>query len=325
MKAISTDAQSGMLSRKDSGERIVVVTPEGIPLNFRIAHSGDRAAAFFLDYLFQTIAIIVLVLLMVWGSCDQTLSEDSEVGGQGWVAAFVVLVAFLLQTFYFTWFEIRWQGTTPGKRRLGLRVIDRHGGPLTTDAVIVRNFTRVLEFTLPMQVLLMNEQVWPTAPGWARGVAVLWLLVFACMPMFNKHRLRIGDMVAGTMVVLAPKTVLLEDQTLRATAPSPYAPPGSPAAAAQPQFTFSDEQLDIYGIFELQVLEEVLRKAEAGGLHDIMALDTVAEKIKMKLKWPRERWRVEPERFLRDFYAALRARLEHKMLLGERKEDKNSK
>jgi hypothetical protein len=51
----------------------------------------------------------------------------------------------------------------------------------------------------------------------------------------------------------------------------------------------------------------------------------VAEKIKVKIGWDRERWRVDNDRFLREFYAALRARLEHRMLLGERKEDKYSK
>ena len=55
-------------------------------------------------------------------------------GGPGAVLFFLGL--FLLRAFYFTWFEIRWNGATPGKKRVHVRVVDAHGGPLTTEALV---------------------------------------------------------------------------------------------------------------------------------------------------------------------------------------------
>jgi hypothetical protein len=203
---------------------------------------------------------------------------------------------------------------------VGLRVIDRHGGPLTADAVIVRNLTRDIEFFMPAQMLLAAELIWPGAPGWARLAGMTWLLVLAFLPLFNKLRLRVGDLLAGTMVVLAPKAVLLQDQSAHAVAPLP-----GQAPAGRVRYEFTDAALDVYGIYELQVLEDVLRKGEEGTAEGYLAMDAVCEKIQRKIGWDViSSGRVDPGAFLRDFYAALRARLEHKMLLGQRKADKYS-
>jgi uncharacterized RDD family membrane protein YckC len=306
------------LHRKEAGDQLALLTPEGIPLNFTVARGGDRAAAFIIDFLIQMAVVILLVIL---------LAQFGLGDGGGFAAAFVTLAAFFITTFYWTWFEIRWQGATPAKRWLGIRVIDRHGGQLTSEAVIARNLTRQIEVMWPLLFLLAPEALWPDAPPWGRVLAGAWILVLAFFPLFNKQRLRVGDMIAGTLVVLAPRTVLLADIGDRAGAgPAPWSPPGAAAASPPaPAYTFTDKQLDVYGIYELQVLEQVLRQAESGQAEAFMALDTVAEKIKVKIDWPRNTWAVDNERFLREFYAALRARLEHRMLLGERKADKFSR
>jgi hypothetical protein len=207
---------------------------------------------------------------------------------------------------------------------MGLRVIERHGGPLTADAVIVRNLTRDIEFFMPLQMLLMAGYLWPGAPGWARFAAIAWLLVLAFLPLFNKLRLRIGDLVGGTMVVQAPKTVLLADLSAHAVAAPAAGPSGAPPAG-RVRYEFTDQALDVYGIYELQVLEDVLRKGEEGTVEGYLAMDAVCEKIQRKIGWDViASGRVDAHAFLKDFYAALRARLEHKMLLGERKADKYS-
>jgi len=311
-KAIPYDARERLLARKDSGARVDVLTPEGVPIQFTIAHSGDRANAFLIDFLILVVVTLGLVFLTFWATGVAFTGS--------WLGAFTMLVWFLLWNFYFMFFELRWQGATPGKRLVGLRVIDRHGGPLSADAVIVRNLTRDVEFFMPMQMLLSAELVSSSSPGWARLGGILWLLVLAFLPVFNKQRLRVGDIVAGTIVVLAPKAVLLQDQSAHAVAPLPgFAPAG------RMRFEFSDAALDIYGIYELQVLEDVLRKGEDGTPEGYLAMDAVCEKIQRKIGWDIiASGRVDAGSFLRDFYAALRARLEHKMLLGERKEDKYS-
>lgn len=288
-----------------------VRTPEGLSLPFVVAPAGDRAAAFLFDML-----LIVLVTILVW-----VIAGLTSVVGLGNVGlSFALLAGFLLWNFYFIWFEVHRGGLTLGKKRVGLRVIARDGGPLTAEAVFARNLMRNLEFYLPASVLFAPEALLPSAPGWGRLLATVWLLVFALMPLFNHDRLRCGDLVAGTLVVKAPAAVLLSDlaarpETARPAAREPSAPPSGG------EFPFTREQLDIYGIHELQVLEDLLRRQDQGTL-DSLILEDVCEKIKTKIGWPRERWNVPVRPFLDAFYRAQRGLLEQKMLFGQRRERK---
>jgi uncharacterized RDD family membrane protein YckC len=298
-----------------------VMTPEGLSLPFVVAPAGDRLSAFLFDTLLITGATVLAWVL----AALSFLVGMKELG-----ASFAVLVGFLLWNFYFIYFEVHWGGVTFGKRRAELRVISRDGGPLTAEAIFARNIMRDLEFYIPVMVLLAPDEMLPEAPGWGRLIAAVWFLVFALMPLFNKDRLRCGDLVAGTMVVKAPVAVLLSDLTARGAdslAERPAARRASaPAAAFAPapppeEFPFTRQQLDIYGIHELQVLEDLLRRDDQGIL-DGRILAEVCDKIKTKIGWPRERWDVPPRRFLDAFYRAQRALLEQKMLFGQRQERK---
>jgi uncharacterized RDD family membrane protein YckC len=295
------------LARREKGLRREVITPEGVPIGFTLAQAGDRAAGFALDMLIIYGSVFVLVLLALFAGGDLSGS---------WVMPMVLVVIFLLQNFYFIVFELRWQGMTPGKRSVGIRVIDAHGGALSADALIARNLVRDVEVFVPLQVMLSSEQLFPGAPGWAVLLASGWAFVFMFMPLFNKDRLRVGDMVAGTLVVLAPRAVLLPDVGQREQA-------AGPGRAAD--YVFGEQQLGVYGIYELQVLEDLLRKAEAGQTQP-GALEKVCQQIQQKIGWDAIRsGSVEPERFLRDFYVALRAHLERRMLFGKRRQDKYAK
>jgi len=286
-----------------------IVTPEGIPLRFMLARAGDRAAAFLLDMVLQFVVTFVIVLGMVF----------AVRGERTWLTAVIVVLAFLLLNFYFAVFEVRWQGATPGKRKVGIRVIDARGGQLETSAVLARNLIRELEVWMPLRFLLAGSVVWPEAPGWARLVAGAWTFVFLMMPVFNKDRLRVGDMIAGTRVVMQPKVVLAPDLVDETAAAPRYVPPGKAAPAAH---VFSDAQLAIYGIYELQVLEGVLR-INPGDVSHLEVLRTVSEKVRSKIRYQGKV--VDDERFLREFYAAQRAHLEQKLLFGQRRQDKFSK
>jgi uncharacterized RDD family membrane protein YckC len=302
-----TTAVDRYLTRREKGLRREVITPEGVPIGFTLAQAGDRAAAFGLDMLIIYGTIVVLGLLSLFAGGDLS---------GGWVMPLLLVLVFLLQNFYFIFFELRWQGMTPGKRSVGIRVIDAHGGALSADALIARNLVRDVEVFVPLQVLLFSDQLFPGAPGWAVLLAVIWAFVFIFMPLFNKDRLRVGDMVAGTLVVLAPKAVLLPDVGLREQA----ARPGQAA-----DYVFGEEQLGVYGIYELQVLEDLLRKTEAGQTRP-EALEKVCQQIQQKIGWDAIRsGAVNHERFLRDFYVALRAHLERRMLFGKRRQDKYAK
>lgn len=286
-----------------------IVTPEGIPLRFTLARAGDRAAAFALDVLIQVVALVIV-----------GLGLNAAAGGEGsWLTAAIVLLVFVLFNFYFALFEVRWQGATPGKRKIGIRVIDARGGQLETSAVLARNLIRELEVWIPLRFLLAGGVVWPDAPGWARLLAGAWAFAFLFMPVFNKDRLRIGDMIAGTRVVMQPKVVLVPDLVDEAAAAPRHAPPGAAPAAGH---AFSAAQLGIYGIYELQVLEGVLRIQPGDPAHREV-LRTVAEKVRAKIRYDGPV--ADDERFLREFYAAQRAHLEQKLLFGQRRQDKFSR
>lgn len=281
-----------------------LLTPEGVPLRFTLAGAGDRLGAFLIDLTFVSVASTVLGIAMA------TVLTGRDSIDQLVVAA-ILLASFLLRSFYFMWFEIRWHGATPGKKLLGIRVIDASGGPLTPRAVIARNLLRDVEFFLPLSVVVAPQLVWPGAPGWAAELAALWAVAIALLPLFNSDRLRPGDLVGGTLVVLAPRVLLLDDLGAHTMAGAAL-----PKRAAH---AFTDAQLDVYGIYELQTLEAVLRRG--GGEGNRAALAAVAERIQRKISWEAS-GKSEAYWFLRDFYAALRARLEARMLLGKRRESK---
>jgi uncharacterized RDD family membrane protein YckC len=267
-----------------------VRTPEGVALSFRVAPVGERLKAFLMDLL-----IISAATLAVWLLALLALPTAAAPLGAG----LALLASFFLRNFYFIVWEINHGGVTVGKRATGLRVISRDGGPLTAEAVFARNLTRDLEVFLPLSILLAPGSVIPGAPAWAGLAAAGWLFVFAVLPLGNKDRLRCGDLVAGTIVVQTPVPILLPD----------LAPPA--AGLLFGSFLFTREQLDVYGIADLQILEDLLRRSSDA------TLDEASERIKKGIGWPREHWRVPPRGFLQAFYTALRGRLEQKLLFGE--------
>lgn len=275
-----------------------LVTPEGVPVRMGIAGAGERLTAFLFDTFLVfvgTLALVALVALV------------PSVGG----FAVGMVGFFLLRSFYFTWFELRWQGVTPGKRKMQLRVIDARGGQLSVEAVIVRNLTREVETFLPLAVLVAPDLLWPGGPGWSRLLASGWIVIFLLMPLFNRHRRRVGDLIAGTMVVCTPRVALLEDLTAAHAATD---------MALGQAYQFSVSQLDVYGTHELQVLEQVLRRTDVDEAQRIIA--KVSETIQGKIGWTEPVQ--EHEAFLRAFYAALRAHLERELLWGRERKRKRS-
>jgi uncharacterized RDD family membrane protein YckC len=276
-----------------------VVTPEGVPVRFAVALAGDRLGAFLLDVVF--VNAIVLAIVIPLGLLAARGAFEADV-----VLAAAFLAVFLVRTFYFTFFELSWQGQTPGKRRLRLRAVEARGGPLTAEAIITRNLTREIELFLPMIALFAPDALFGGAPGWARLAALAWMLAFGFLPLFNRDRLRVGDLIAGTVVVRTPDAVLLEDLS---------------SARPREELAFTDAQLDVYGVYELQVLEDVLRGRGRAGHAE--AVRTVAEKVREKIGWTGPPAADEP--FLDAFYAALRGRLERRLLFGKRRADKHDR
>lgn len=280
-----------------------IVTPEGVALTVRLADRGERAAAVLLDLLFIFGAILGLTLVIVFAVSLGGMGGAWELG-----AILYFLMFFAIRSFYFIFFELRWDGVTPGKRIMKLRVIDRHGGPLTADAVFARNLMREVELFLPMTVLLA-EPMGPTG-AWIMLLNIVWLSILVFMPFFNRDRLRAGDMIAGTWVIAAPKATLEREMANETAVAS------SAALTDEPAFRFTSQELGVYGIHELQILEDVLRDSGQE-----VRLE-VAKRIAAKIGWPEADIGTDPKPFLEAFYTALRAELEGKMLFGVRRKDK---
>src|SRR5690606_20311410 len=157
--------------------------------------------------------------------------------------------------------ELGPRGATPGKRMMGIRVAARPvdgvgGGRLTAEAVIARNLLRDIEVFLPtiylLQMLFSGGQA-DGVMGWA---AFLWLVVFLLFPLFNKDRLRGGDLVAGTWVIEAPRVKLAQAMSV--------------APDRSRDYRFGDAELAVYGEHELQVLEGVLRQDNQEAMREVM-------------------------------------------------------
>ena len=229
VSAPSIDASNG----KNRNAR-AILTPEAVLIPIELATISERAAAFLLDVMFILFAVFLIVfpflILPMFG-----VSIVITVG-------LTTFVSFIIRNIYFLHFELAWRGATPGKRIVGLRVIDRNGGPLQPAAVVSRNLTREFEVFLPISILASFDQIPLTDPSWLLSIG--WILVIGVIPFLNSDRMRGGDIIGGTIVMSLPRETLLADQ-----------------ARDELHYTFTDRQLLAYGNFELQVLEEIPKTA----------------------------------------------------------------
>lgn len=286
---MQAQAQQSKLVRK-------LVTPEGAVLQLKLATAAERAGAFLIDVAIQWLIVLVTlfgltysITAMGWGTANIAF-------------AFWLVFFFFVRNFYYIFFEIGQRAATPGKRALGLRVAARDGGRLTANSVLARNFIREIELGLPIQFLMMSGDQFS---AWMGLLGITWSGIFLLFPIFNKDKMRVGDLIAGTWVIRAPKAKLMRD----------IASAASTAPDVAGRFSFTPEQTDAYGIHELHVLEDVLRKSTP----DIKK--QVASRIRAKINWQAQTGETDTA-FLQAYYAALRRRLEQRMLLGDRKTDK---
>lgn len=285
---------SGMVGSAAAPGEVTLPTPEGVPLRFPLARVGDRIFAFFVDLLIIGAAGILLVF---------AVSSTSD----GFATALFFVLFFLLRNFYFLISETVGRGASLGKRWQRIHVVDGKGGPLDARSVVVRNLMREVDTFLPLTVIPLVPVVWPDAPRALALLVLVWMFAVMLLPIFDRKRRRLGDLVAGTLVLAAPERHLLPDLA-------------DTEEERETTYTFTDEQLGKYGIYELQVLERVLRQDDP--IQGVEARATVAEAIRAKIAWTGGP--VHTRRFLTDFYAALRADLERRMLLGDRREDKRA-
>lgn len=267
-----------------------LITPEGIDLNVKLASRGARAGAFCIDL----IIMFVVLIAITWGIFSIFDSDRSEMATVIWTLLF-----FFIRSFYFMFFEMSRRAATPGKMMLNIRVASRNNARLTANAVFARNALREIEVFLPLSFMVSNSG---SIDGWISLIGLIWSGIFLFFPCFNKDKLRAGDLIAGTWVVEAPRTALLTDVSTDRKTSSKY--------------VFSSTQANAYGVHELHVLEDVIRR------NDFETVREVADRIRGKIEWAGGEGYDDLE-FLKAYYGTLRGRLENRMLFGVRRKDKH--
>ena len=286
-------AEPAIQQRFEAARRRSLVTPEGVDLSLRLADIGQRFTAFLLDLLIMVGLLIGLTILCAIGAFAVGLT-GAEIAVIVWLLGF-----FLLRNFYFILMEMGPRAATFGKRAAGLRVVARSGERLTADRVIARNMLREIEFYLPLSFLFYNGSE-GSGDGLTALAGLAWACLFLFFPFFNKDKMRVGDLLAGTWVVSAPKRKLTVDLAR--------------SWEGGPGYRFSGAQLDVYGVFELQTLEQVLRDSSPE------AIATVAATIRGKIGFADDGG--PDHAFLTDYYNAARTRMERGLLFGKRRADK---
>src|SRR5205807_3740984 len=125
-------------------ETLVIETPERVPLHFALASIGNRFIACAIDHAIQVVTLIAVVILFL------IVADVSNVGNRltsapKWAIALLIILIFVLFAGYFAFFEWIWNGQTPGKRWLKLRVIREDGRPIGFFEAVVRNLLRIFD------------------------------------------------------------------------------------------------------------------------------------------------------------------------------------
>jgi uncharacterized RDD family membrane protein YckC len=168
-------------------EYLSIDTPENVIFDYNVAGIGSRFLAALVDTLIiallQIVATLALIFLMAV-VLDQGDFDSSSL--PAWLFAVLGLTAFALFWGYYIFFEVLWNGQSPGKRWVGLRVIRTDGTPITFTESVIRNLVRLIDFM----------------PAYY-GIGVVTMFI-------NAQSRRLGDLAAGTLVVYDRPTVTLE-------------------------------------------------------------------------------------------------------------------
>ncbi|HEX6045757.1 MAG TPA: RDD family protein [Pyrinomonadaceae bacterium] len=211
-------------------ETLIIETPERVPLHFALASIGNRFLACAIDHLIQFLALGIIALASIILANIDAVERLFDTAPK-WVYAVMIILLFLTLSGYFAFFEWIWSGQTPGKRWLKLRVIREDGRPITFWEATVRNLIRSLDM-MP-------------APFYSIGL----ISVFA-----SSRDQRVGDMVAGTVVVREREA---EAPAFAQVFASPVSDPALRRSFKPVDFTAS---LNSLTESEIQVVETFLRR-----------------------------------------------------------------
>jgi uncharacterized RDD family membrane protein YckC len=174
-------------------ETLDIQTPENVAFGYQIAGIGSRFLASLLDTIIVVLLqiVVLVVLTLILNAFEGTAWADQV---SGWIVAIFGLIAALFYWGYYIFFEMLWNGQSPGKRWVGLRVIRADGTPITLSESLIRNLVRIIDF-LPA----------------AYGVGVVTMFI-------DKQSRRLGDLAAGTLVVQDRPPISIQSLSVKRTA-----------------------------------------------------------------------------------------------------------
>jgi uncharacterized RDD family membrane protein YckC len=152
-------------------EQLTVQSVTGVDLTLELAGPGTRSYAFVIDWHIRLL-LAAAWLLIAYYIFDIALTLKAKAG------FFSILPALIIYFLYHPILEVAMHGRTPGKRMAGVRVVTRDGGAPSTAALLIRNIFRLID-SLPAAYVL--------------GLTACFV---------TNHRVRVGDMAAGTLLVL---------------------------------------------------------------------------------------------------------------------------
>jgi len=162
-----------------------VQTPENVIFRYELAGLGTRCLAALVDYI-----IIALFSVAGWWLTARLVSAsvaEPASNMRNWLVALLSLLLFGVQWGYYVFFEMMWSGQSPGKRLLRLRVVRVNGTAIQLEDSIVRNLARIIDY-LPLNYFV--------------GFVAIIL---------TRRMQRVGDLVAGTIVVKERQALTLDD------------------------------------------------------------------------------------------------------------------
>ncbi|MEH7081898.1 RDD family protein [Neobacillus drentensis] len=157
-------------------DHLDIKTPEFVSIQFQIAGLGSRSAAFIIDQLLL-MAFNILSLIVLFFVLDGMSKMEFIFIGNSLPIAITIIALFLVNGGYFFAYEFFSGGRTLGKKLMGIRVIQENGHSITLMSSFIRNLIRIID-SLPTAYFL--------------GIIMIFF--------HSKHK-RLGDLVAGTIVV----------------------------------------------------------------------------------------------------------------------------
>ena len=181
-----------------------IETPEHISFSHRLAGPSQRVAAYLIDFLVRGVVIVGILIVVAFA-----LGTAGLLGGEtgaGMIGGAMLVMLFVLEWGYFVFFEMLMNGQSPGKKALGLRVVRQDGAPLGFGDSALRNLLRAMDG-------------FPMLPF--TGIPIASYAIGLTVVSRDEHFRRLGDMVAGTIVVREARATVDGPLHLGETEPLP--------------------------------------------------------------------------------------------------------